>query len=218
MRSKSHDVYRMIIHLEDCQSIVISDGHLEDILEEAKNRDTMLTAFFKLNQNDPEARNYTYSKIAIHYTFDTKTKAWKKRSRGGDLIIPRVVSVPPNIRELYYLRLILLKVKGPKSFEDLRTFNNEIHPSFEKAAIARNLVNNGRQWRTLMYNTVKKEYPSECRFLFSMLLLHSNVTNPTPCDLWNEFKLKLAEDFIRENNDSEEAAIDKALQVNTNIF
>lgn len=213
MRSKSHDVFRLTIHLEDRHSVVIKDGELEDLLEEAKNKDTMLTAYFKLNQTDKNALRITYARIPIYYTFDTAAKEWKPRKRGAKFIIPRIVSITPNIRELYYLRLILLKVPGAKSFEELRTVNKQVYETFELAAIARNLVNNGRQWRTLMKNTVNREYPSECRFLFAMLLLHSNVTNPTPLQLWDEFKKRLAEDFIRNNKDDEDTAVDKALQV-----
>ena len=213
MRFKSHDVFRLIIHLENCQSVVFKDNEIDETMEKAKDRDTMLTAYFKLNQTDIEAHKYSYAEIPKHYVFDANTKLWKKRQRRSNLIIPRILSVTPNIRELYYLRLILLKVKAAKSFLELRTVNGKEYESFELAAIARNLVNNGRQWKTLMSNTVNREYPKNCRFLFAMLLLHSNVTNPTPLDLWNKYKIKLAEDYLFKNPNDEDEALDKALQV-----
>lgn len=213
MRSKSHDVYRLTIHLEDCQSVIYKDNELENAVEKSMDRDTMLTAFFKLNQTDPEANQYTYARLPKFYTFDKQAKIWKKRKRGGNLIIPRILSVTPNLKELYYLRLLLLKIKGPKSFRELKTAKGVTYDTFELAAIARNLVNNGKQWKTLMYNTVNREYPKDCRFLFAMLMLHSNVTNPTPLELWDIFKVKLADDFIKLHNDDEDTAVDKALQV-----
>ena len=46
-----------------------------------KNVETTLTAYFKLNQIDSEARNCLYSEIPIHCTFDEKLKTWNRRKK-----------------------------------------------------------------------------------------------------------------------------------------
>lgn len=52
-----------------------------DNIEErmAASRNTTLTQFFKLNQEDPDARNHTYVDILRHYTWNAGEKCFKKR-------------------------------------------------------------------------------------------------------------------------------------------
>ena len=41
-------------------------------------------------------------------------------------VIGRMYSISPTQTELFHLRLLLLTVKGAKSFDDIRTVNGEI--------------------------------------------------------------------------------------------
>ena len=51
--------------------------------------------------------------------------------------------INPNVRELFYLRFLLLNVPSPKLFEDLRTTaNGTLFPTFHEACTARGLLNN----------------------------------------------------------------------------
>jgi hypothetical protein len=70
---------------------------------------------------------------------------WKRRVRGGEKMISRMYSVSPSEGERFYLRLLLTAVKGPKSFEDLRTVNNVLYETFKEAAEARGLCDNERK-------------------------------------------------------------------------
>jgi hypothetical protein len=45
--------------------------------------------------------------------------------------------------------------------------------------------------------------PSDIRFLFSLLLLHQTPKQPE--ELWEKFKLDMAEDYIRQDFDEETA-------------
>ena len=47
----------------------------------AEPRDTQLTAFFKLNQSDPLARQHLYADLPQHYVFDKKARVWNPRQR-----------------------------------------------------------------------------------------------------------------------------------------
>ena len=48
-------------------------------VERAEEKYTHLTAWFKLNTDNPEARNLFYLQIPKRYTFDRSKKEWKLR-------------------------------------------------------------------------------------------------------------------------------------------
>ena len=82
-----------------------------------KNVETTLTAYFKLNQIDSEACNYLYSEIPIHDTFDERLKTWNRRKKTKKPILSRMYLVNPKDRQRYFIRLLLLHVKGAISFK-----------------------------------------------------------------------------------------------------
>lgn len=55
-------------------------------------------------------------------------------------------TVNPFDHERFYLRLLLLHIKGALSFEDLRTVNGIVFPSFKDAANAQNLLSTDDEW------------------------------------------------------------------------
>ena len=52
----------------------------------------------------------------------------------------------PNEREIFYLRLLLIVVQGPRSFRDLRTINNVEYPSYKATCIAKGLLEDDDEW------------------------------------------------------------------------
>ena len=54
--------------------------------------------------------------------------------------------VSPNAGERFYLCLLLSVVKGPTSFECLRTVNDVLHESFKYVCIAKGLLENDEEW------------------------------------------------------------------------
>ena len=92
---------------------------------------TKLTKFFDLNRDHAEARQYLYTEIPYHYRWDKNE--WKKRKRRVNEanIVSRIYSVSPRQRERFYLRLLLLHVRGPISFNDLKTYGDVVHDTFE---------------------------------------------------------------------------------------
>ena len=52
----------------------------------------------------------------------------------------------PKDRQRYFIRLLLLHVKGATLFENLRSVNCVIHPTYYEAAVAKHLVNEDEEW------------------------------------------------------------------------
>ena len=69
--------------------------------------------------------------------------------------------------ELYSLRLLLDHVRGPRSYEDLRTVNGVQHETFQEAAIARNLVKKDEVWIECMKEII--DYVSSVEFCCKLM-------------------------------------------------
>ncbi|CAI0560984.1 unnamed protein product [Linum tenue] len=92
---------------------------------------THLTEWFALNRRDPQARVLTYAQIPNNYTWLPDCKEWNPRKKG--FAIGRVAYVPPGSGDVFFLRMMLTKVRGALNYAHLRTFNGELCPDFEKA-------------------------------------------------------------------------------------
>ncbi|DAZ97705.1 TPA: hypothetical protein N0F65_009604 [Lagenidium giganteum] len=65
-----------------------------------------------------------------HFTWKNDTKNSAIRKRGGNKVVGRLVACSPLDIERYHLRLLMCNVKGPKSFEGIRTVDSTVYPSF----------------------------------------------------------------------------------------
>lgn len=209
----SHTIYRMQFHLENQQHVVYDDGLIDSIpkaIAKADLHDTMLTGWFSLNKHDSNARQYLFCEIPEDYVWNKSDYVWTLRKRVP--VLSRLHYIHPRNQELYHLRLLLLNVKGATSFDDLKTVNGIMRKSFTDAAIALNLVNNDVQWYECLEDVLINETYSQCRFIFSTILIHCNPVLSSALDIWLRFKERLSTDFMEFNNDSESIAIQKSLQ------
>lgn len=78
----------------------------------------------KCNELYEEARKLTYVEFPTEFVWKLEERRWDQRKKGFS--IGRIHSVSPALGEAYYLRILLNKVKGPKSFEYIRTVNGDI--------------------------------------------------------------------------------------------
>lgn len=131
MHGKSHTVHRLNFHLPGRQIVYFKEGEEDAALD--KNAESKLTAFFELNQVDAEANSLLYKEIPLFYVWNGENRKWIKRKRFTKCVV-RLYAVSPRDVERYSLYLLLLHVRGPKSFEDLRTVNRQTFASFREAA------------------------------------------------------------------------------------
>ncbi|TKR69482.1 hypothetical protein L596_021636 [Steinernema carpocapsae] len=100
--------------------VVFEEGHEEEAARRAsKPAKNSLTDFFELCQTDPEAQQYCYHQIGLHYTY-AKSGGWKKRKQNVKKTLVRLQSVLPRDRVGYALRLLLL------TRVSLRILENEV--------------------------------------------------------------------------------------------
>lgn len=78
MHEQSHTIVRLPVHLPEEQNIVFNPEYLKndaDAVVENSQRDTMLTAWFKLNQSNEDAQSILYNDIPRHFVFNKKIKS-----------------------------------------------------------------------------------------------------------------------------------------------
>ena len=101
--------------------------------------------------------------------------------------------------ERYYLRLLLYHVRGPISYEDVRTVNGVQHDSFEAAAEAMGLKHTNTHFLDALRDAVHDETNVMLLQKFFVTLLI--MLRPTPQHVaaaWDIFKNDLAADYMRD--------------------
>ncbi|XP_066934760.1 uncharacterized protein [Clytia hemisphaerica] len=173
----------------------------EEAADRAGNNETMLTAWFLLNQNDPTARQILYPDIPYDYVFikSRNGNKWKVKERGHGTVISRMYNASIREGERYFLRVLLLHVPGATSFEYLRTFDGEIYPTFREACLARGLLADDNIWVETLNEVVHVATPVKIRRTFCTILIHGEPNNPA--ELWESFKEHMIQDFLRHHSE-----------------
>ena len=198
LQGRSHTVEKLPVHLPDMQSVFFKRGEETPAIERALLTDTKLTAWFKLNIIDANARQYLYTEIPLHYCWIAKPKKWTPRQRDRK-VVTRLVSVSPRDTERHHLRILLLYSRGPKSFDDLKTVNDHICASFMEACEHQQLLQTDEVWKQTLTEACSHGMPYQLRQLFAHILLFCNVTDPLL--LWQDFFNSLIEDFRINHNE-----------------
>ena len=133
LHCQSHTIIRLPVHLPNQQPVFFTQGHHKEAVEKAPTSKTMLTVWFDLNKKNYTAHMYTYNKIPQHFVYSNKQ--WKPRKRHGDKTIGRLYFVSPKAEEQFSLRLLLHHIPGATSFQDLKTVDNVVLPSFKDTCI-----------------------------------------------------------------------------------
>ena len=152
------------------------------------NQSTLM-AWFELNRNTQDAHQYLYMDIPQQYVF--KKEEWTKRQRGATKIIGRMYSVSVKDQERYFLRLNLLHVKGATSFDDIKTVNGTLCPTFREAAKLRGLLLDDTIWRQTLQDAKVFAMPRYLVDIFAYICIFGSPSEPI--NLWHEFKLDMME-------------------------
>ena len=185
-------VDRLAVHLPGDQFVTFEEGRATEAVAEGP-KDTKLTAFFKLMLHNPEHRTLKYPDVVDHFTWEAQPRRWKLRTNRSNTMA-RMYSVHPAAGDRFFLRLLLLTVPGPTSFEDLRTHDGILYPTFRDACVARGLTEDSQEWVQTLTDAVRYMMPQALRGLFSILLVDCQLTGAVA--LWEQFEQDLCEDFL----------------------
>ncbi|XP_022889075.1 uncharacterized protein LOC111404512 [Olea europaea var. sylvestris] len=128
------------LHIEDHQCVTYKNtDNLSSVFENENTRKTMLTEFFRVNIINEFARTLLYRDFPTHFIWNASNKTWTPRKK--QIVVGRIVSINPSKGERYFLHLLLNHIRGPTSFDDLRTFNRVNVGTFREAALLHSLLN-----------------------------------------------------------------------------
>jgi hypothetical protein len=85
--------------------------------------------------------------------------------------------VHPLAGDKYYLRMLLLVVKGARSYEEVRTYNNIVYDTFKEACKACGLLGDDQEWLATMNEAATWAMSSQLRQLFVIMLLYCQVAD-----------------------------------------
>ena len=189
-------VQALAIHLPGKQPLYFAeDATSEQVQAKLDRSASTLTGFFQYNTDHETARQYLYQEFPGFFVWKQAQTGsyWKPRERGFS--IGRMYHCSPVAGERFYLRLLLTVVRGPTSFEHLRTVNDILYPTFKQACIALQLLNDDNEWIACFTEAVRFSSGFTLRILFITALAHGDVTDPN--SLWLRFGKDICDDLPR---------------------
>ncbi|XP_076925699.1 uncharacterized protein LOC143588627 [Bidens hawaiensis] len=139
-------VTRLPFHLPGQQHVVYGvDDDLDNVLEKVESvSSSMFTGWMKCNEKYASVRKLTYVELPTEFVWHAQPRRWERRKSGFS--IGRIHVVSPAAREAYFLRILLNRVIGPQSFEDIRTVNGRLQPSFRDACYSLGLLEDDQEY------------------------------------------------------------------------
>lgn len=201
-------VVNLAVHLENGQRVYFTESTAQQAAQAPP--ETTLTGFFKLCATDMFAQSLLYAEVPTYYAWSSTERKWKRRKQGKPVETPhhieghikasnaigRVYAVHPNNRECFYLRLLLHTVRGPTSFEHIRTFDGTVSISNHEACKLHNLLQDDQQWSHTLEEASHTRVASQIRQLFVIMLTSCEIDQPLV--LWEKYKISMSEDILHQ--------------------
>ncbi|KAI5446051.1 hypothetical protein KIW84_014045 [Lathyrus oleraceus] len=107
------------------------DCRMENILEKPSVTESMFSSCLVANAKYEEACSLTYDELMIMFVYERRKRLWKPRKIG--FTICRLIQVPPTTDNFFYLRMMLIVVKEPTSYEEICKVDDNQYDSFRDA-------------------------------------------------------------------------------------
>ncbi|XP_044575246.1 uncharacterized protein LOC123259048 [Cotesia glomerata] len=201
-------VVQLAVHLENDQHVYFTN---ETAIDRAINPPkTTLTEFFELcNRADDFgafARTLLYSQVPRYFTW-AQTKQWIPHKQGSPVdacpnlfksnALGRVFTVNPRQTECFYLRLLLVNVTGPLSFQDIRKVNGQQYTTYKDACLALGLLEDDNQWECMLAEAALNCTAIQIRLLFAIVL---TTCFPARAEiLWDNHKDSMTDDILHQH-------------------
>lgn len=186
-------VERLPFHLPGQKNCTFrANDSLPKVADREKERLSKLEAFFLLNRSNAEARNYTYDEIPRHFVWNDSDRIWTPRKRGYQ--IGRLSYTHHSSGEVWYLRMLLTKVRGPTSFNDLRTVNGTCYGTFQDACKEYGLLDDDKEWHEVLDQCAAGGLSPQIRQLFVHIIVNCKVTDLAT--LWIKHWQQMIDDIL----------------------
>ncbi|XP_063901249.1 uncharacterized protein LOC135120859 [Zophobas morio] len=202
-------VMHLSVHLENGQRVYFTVDNAPQRVADPPN--TTLTAFFQLCATDEFAKILMYHEVPQYYTWNQSTKKFCRRKRGARHssiagifstgALGRVYTVHLNNGECYYLRMLLHVVKGPTSFQAIKTIDGQECETYREACFKLGLLENDQHWDNTLAEASETCHAHQIRTLFAIILTTCAPSDPK--GLWEKHKESMSEDILlraRRNN------------------
>lgn len=90
--------------------------------------------------------------------------------------------------------MLLMRIKGATSFNDLRTVDGKLYETFKEACDALGLLKDDNQWSEALRENARTAFPSQIRALFVHILTNCPVADPRK--MWNENWTYMSDDIL----------------------
>ncbi|XP_055951649.1 uncharacterized protein LOC129987729 [Argiope bruennichi] len=123
---------------------------------------------------------YEHYSIPKYHTISHGQKKWMPSKQGTPTdacpglfksnTLGRVYTVNPRQIECFYLRLLLVNVTGPLSFQDIRKVNGQQYPTYKDACLALGLLEDDNHWDDMLDDTALDCIATQNRLLVAIVL------------------------------------------------
>ncbi|XP_028752703.1 uncharacterized protein LOC114712351 [Neltuma alba] len=186
-------VERLSFHLPNQQYVIYSNtDDVAELLEKPRICESQFLAWMKINKDGGLASTLTYAEFPNYYIYQKDKRQWKQRERG--FAVGRITHVSPSSGELYYLRLLLTTVRGPTSFDDIKTVDGMVHDTFKSACFVLGLLQDDNEYITAIKEAAIWASGIQLRRLFVSMLLCCSLQQPDI--VWKETSKLLSEDLF----------------------
>ncbi|XP_073354892.1 uncharacterized protein [Aegilops tauschii subsp. strangulata] len=194
-------VLQLPLHLPNMHRVAFNaQADLKNVVASENISKSMLTEYFKVNQEHPRARNILYKDFPGSFTWQKKKKFWKPRVERFQ--IGRIVSANPAEGDRYYLRVLLNHVTGKTSFDDLLTVDGVLCGSFREAAERLGLIEADNTLDDYLTEAEQWVMPCSLRRLFATILVHCEPDDVR--GLWDRHLEPMSDDYRRSRTSPDE--------------
>ncbi|XP_057719701.1 uncharacterized protein LOC130934129 [Arachis stenosperma] len=145
MYYRDPSVIRLGFHLPDEQPVIFKDNKcLDDIARKASVKESMFLGWIESNKTNAKVRYLTYVGFPSKFVWKPDPKKWFLRKSNS--VIGSIFHVLPGSGKIYYLRLLLIFVKGPTCYKDIRTINGVVYSSFRDLYYAMGLLDDDKEY------------------------------------------------------------------------
>ncbi|CAN7046068.1 unnamed protein product [Brassica oleracea var. botrytis] len=174
---RTTSVEKLGFHLPDQELVFFyEDEPIESILNKKTVNQSMFLAWFIANRKYAEARELTYAEFPTKFVWKSGTREWVPRKRG--FAIGRIAHIQPSGDELYFLRVLLKWVRGPTSYEDIRTVDGVLYHTYEDACYALGLMDDNKEFIEAIKDASDCSSATYARKLFARVLVSKSLSQP----------------------------------------